>query len=36
MITKGVNVLVIAAIDGTTLSNALDNAHAAGHQGHRL
>ena len=23
MITKGVNVLVIAAIDGTTLSNAL-------------
>src|SRR5512139_2002792 len=30
MITKGVNVLVIAAIDGTTLSNALDNANAAG------
>jgi len=30
MITKGVKVLVIAAIDGTTLSNALDNAHAAG------
>jgi putative multiple sugar transport system substrate-binding protein len=30
MITKGVNVLVIAAIDGTTLSNALENAHAAG------
>jgi len=30
MITKGVNVLVIAAIDGTTLSNALANAHAAG------
>ncbi|MCZ8332831.1 MAG: sugar ABC transporter substrate-binding protein [Rhodobacteraceae bacterium] len=30
MITKGVNVLVIAAIDGTTLSNALDNAAAAG------
>ena len=29
MITKGVNVLVIAAIDGTTLSNALENAHAA-------
>ncbi|QDZ00428.1 sugar ABC transporter substrate-binding protein [Nitratireductor mangrovi] len=29
MITKGVNVLVIAAIDGTTLSNALANAHAA-------
>ena len=30
MITKGVDVLVIAAIDGTTLSNALDNAAAAG------
>ena len=30
MITKGANVLVIAAIDGTTLSNALANAHAAG------
>ncbi len=30
MITKGVDVLVIAAIDGTTLSNALENAHAAG------
>ena len=30
MITKGVKVLVIAAIDGTTLSNALDNAKAAG------
>jgi putative multiple sugar transport system substrate-binding protein len=30
MITKGVNVLVIAAIDGTTLSNALENAHFAG------
>ncbi|MFO1105692.1 MAG: multiple monosaccharide ABC transporter substrate-binding protein [Amaricoccus sp.] len=30
MITKGVNVLVIAAIDGTTLSSALENAHAAG------
>ncbi|SMF78391.1 putative multiple sugar transport system substrate-binding protein [Tistlia consotensis] len=30
MITKGVNVLVIAAIDGTTLSNALANAEAAG------
>jgi putative multiple sugar transport system substrate-binding protein len=30
MITKGVNVLVIAAIDGTTLSNALANANAAG------
>ncbi len=29
MITKGVNVLVIAAIDGTTLSNALANAQAA-------
>lgn len=30
MITKGVDVLVIAAIDGTTLSNALANASAAG------
>jgi putative multiple sugar transport system substrate-binding protein len=30
MITKGVNVLVIAAIDGTTLSSALENAAAAG------
>lgn len=30
MITKGVDVLVIAAIDGTTLSNALENADAAG------
>ncbi|MDZ5699627.1 multiple monosaccharide ABC transporter substrate-binding protein [Chelativorans sp. M5D2P16] len=30
MITKGVDVLVIAAIDGTTLSNALANADAAG------
>ncbi len=30
MITKGVSVLVIAAIDGTTLSNALANAEAAG------
>src|SRR5690606_19772148 len=29
MITKGVDVLVIAAIDGTTLSNALANAAAA-------
>ncbi|MBJ7538070.1 multiple monosaccharide ABC transporter substrate-binding protein [Marinomonas transparens] len=30
MIVKGVNVLVIAAIDGTTLSNVLENANAAG------
>jgi len=30
LITKGVDVLVIAAIDGTTLSNALENAHFAG------
>lgn len=30
MITKGVDVLVVAAIDGTTLSNALENAHFAG------
>lgn len=29
MITKGVDVLVIAAIDGTTLSNALENAAAS-------
>ncbi len=29
MITKGVNVLVIASIDGTTLANALESAHAA-------
>lgn len=30
MITKGVDVLVVAAIDGTTLSNALENAAASG------
>ena len=30
MVTKGVNVLVIAAIDGTTLSDVLQNAHDAG------
>ena len=30
MITKGDKVLVVAAIDGTTLSNALENAKAAG------
>jgi len=30
MITKGVNVLVIAAIDGTTLSDALQKAHDGG------
>ena len=30
MITKGVDVLVIAAIDGTTLSNALENAASSG------
>ncbi len=30
MITKGVKVLVIASIDGTTLTNALENADAAG------
>ncbi|MCA0870674.1 sugar-binding protein [Seohaeicola saemankumensis] len=29
MVTKGVDVLVIAAIDGTTLSNVLENAHFA-------
>lgn len=32
MVTNGVDVLVIAAIDGTTLSNALENAHYAGVQ----
>lgn len=32
MITSGVDVLIIAAIDGTTLSNALENAHFAGIQ----
>ncbi len=30
MITKGVKVLVVASIDGTTLSNALENASASG------
>ncbi|MFQ3186707.1 MAG: putative multiple sugar transport system substrate-binding protein [Marinomonas primoryensis] len=30
MIVKGVDVLVIAAIDGTTLSNTLEYANAAG------
>ena len=30
MIVQGVDALVIAAIDGTTLSNALESAHAAG------
>jgi putative multiple sugar transport system substrate-binding protein len=30
MIVKGVDTLVIAAIDGTTLSNVLENANAAG------
>lgn len=30
MITKGVKVLVIASIDGTTLTNALENAQASG------
>ena len=30
MVTKGAKVLVIAAIDGTTLSNALKNAAAKG------
>ncbi|MER2508067.1 multiple monosaccharide ABC transporter substrate-binding protein [Amaricoccus sp.] len=32
MIVQGVDVLVIAAIDGTTLSNALENAKSAGIQ----
>lgn len=30
MVTKGVKVLVIGAIDGTTLSNVLQQAHDAG------
>ncbi|MFP8968483.1 multiple monosaccharide ABC transporter substrate-binding protein [Pokkaliibacter sp. CJK22405] len=30
MMVKGVDVLVIAAIDGSTLTNVLENAHAAG------
>ena len=30
MITKGVKALIVAAIDGTTLSNALANAAASG------
>jgi len=30
MVTKGAKALVIAALDGTTLSNALESAHAAG------
>ncbi|MFT3834156.1 MAG: sugar ABC transporter substrate-binding protein [Micropruina sp.] len=30
MVTKGVKVLVIASIDGTTLTNVLENAEAAG------
>lgn len=32
MIVKGVNVLVIAPIDGTTLTNVLEDAHASGVQ----
>ena len=36
MITKGAKVLVIAAIDGTTLSDALQKAADSRHQGHRL
>ena len=36
MITKGAKVLVIAAIDGTTLSDALQKAADERHQGHRL
>ncbi len=30
MVTKGAKALVIASLDGTTLSNALESAHAAG------
>ena len=36
MIAKGVNALVIAAIDGTTLSNALEKRPCRRHPGHRL
>ena len=36
MVTKGVKALVIASIDGTTLSAVLQQAADAGHQGHRL
>ena len=36
MITKGAKVLVIAAIDGTTLSDVLQAGQGQGHQGHRL
>ncbi len=36
MVTKGAKVLVIGAIDGTTLSDVLQKAHDAGRQGHRL
>jgi putative multiple sugar transport system substrate-binding protein len=36
MISKGVKALVIAAIDGTTLSNALCQCRGLGDQGHRL
>ena len=36
MIVQGVDALVIAAIDGTTLSNALENAAGRRHPGHRL
>ena len=36
MITKKEKVLVIAAIDGTTLSDALQKAARRRHQGHLL
>ena len=36
MITKGVNILVIAPIDGDSLSDVLDKADKAEHQGYRL
>ena len=36
MVTKGAKVLVIAAIDGTTLSDILQKAKDAGHDGHGL
>ena len=36
MVTKGAKVLIIGAIDGTTLSDILAKAHESRRQGHRL
>ena len=36
MVTKGAKVLVIASIDGTTLSDVLQAGRGQGHQRHRL